>query len=80
MLLLEVAFNRFNLHKVYSAVLSFNQASLRYAHTCGYREEGRLKEDHFKDGKWHDEIILAVYRDSWLAARAAWEERHSQRS
>lgn len=69
--LLNYAFNTLNLRKICSSVLAFNERSYRYGLRCGYREEGRLKQHHFHDGQYHDEILLAVFRDDWLPL---WEE------
>lgn len=71
MLLLDFAFNRLGLLKICSHVHDFNGRSLRYSEKCGYVEEGRLKRHNFIDGAWHDEVQLAVFRDTWLPL---WEE------
>lgn len=66
MILLDYAFNTLNLRKICSTVIAFNERSYRYSLKCGYKEEGRLKEHHFKHGTYWDEILLAVFRDDWL--------------
>lgn len=66
MLLLDVAFNALGLRKIASCVFSFNGRSARYSEKCGYRREGVLKQHHFHNGEYHDELILAVFRDDWL--------------
>lgn len=66
MLLLNVAFNRFNLFKVRSQVIAFNTRSVAYSKKCGYTEEGRLRAQHARFGTRYDEILLAVFRDDWL--------------
>lgn len=71
MLLLNYAFNTLNLRKICSVVLAFNERSHKYGLKCGYREEGRLREHHFKNGKYWDEILLAVFKEEWLLL---WDE------
>ena len=66
MALLDYAFNTLNLRKIISKVKSFNERSLAYSKKCGYKVEGRLREQHFVDGKYWDEVILAVFREDWL--------------
>ncbi len=66
MTLLNYAFNHLALRKILSKVLAFNGRSLRYSQRCGYREEARLKDMYFRDGEYHDEVILSVTRDIWL--------------
>ena len=66
MQLLDFAFNWLQLRKVTSDVIAFNGRSLRYAEKCGYVEEGRLVKQIFREGQYHDEVILAVHREKWL--------------
>jgi len=72
MALLDYAFNTLNLHKICSGAISFNQRSVRYSLKCGYKIEGRRRQQRFRDGKYYDEIILGVFRNEWLAAREKW--------
>jgi RimJ/RimL family protein N-acetyltransferase len=65
MQLLHWAFHSLNLRKICSAALEFNQASLNYNLKCGYREEGRRKEQYFRDNRYWDEIMLAVFKEDW---------------
>lgn len=64
--LLEYAFNTLNLRKILSRVLSLNPRSIAYSKHCGYKEEGRLKKQIFRDGAYHDEVILALTKEDWL--------------
>ena len=66
MLLLNYAFNTLNLRKIVSRVVSFNRRSKAYSEKCGYKVEGVLKKDIFKDGEYHDLICMAVFKDDWL--------------
>lgn len=66
MLLLEYAFNTLNLHKVCSTVLAFNVRSQRYNEKCGYVVEGVQRAQMFRNGTYHDLILMAVFREDWL--------------
>ena len=76
-LLLAVAFERFNLYKVYSHVIDFNEDSQKYARTCGYVEEGRYVDEHWRNGTRHDEIIYDPYRDTWQKDYEVWKAKYS---
>jgi RimJ/RimL family protein N-acetyltransferase len=65
MLLLHYAFHTLNLRKVCSLVLSFNGRSKAYSEKCGYKIEGTLKKQIFKDGRYWDEIHMAVFKKDW---------------
>ncbi len=75
MLLLDYAFNTLNLRKVCSTVLAFNGRSQRYNEKCGYVVEGVQKAQVFRDGSYHDLILMAVFRDDWLPV---WREYQKQ--
>jgi hypothetical protein len=33
---------------------------------CGYKVEGVQRQHVFKNGEYHDRILLAVFREEWL--------------
>lgn len=66
MLLLNYAFNTLNLRKVNSSVISYNKPSLAYNQKCGYRIEGRRRQQYYKEGRYRDEIILGLFKKDWL--------------
>ena len=68
MLVLKYIFDTLNLRKVCSLVFGFNERSLAYSKKCGYRVEGVLKDHHFKNGAYCDEVQLAIFREWWLPA------------
>jgi RimJ/RimL family protein N-acetyltransferase len=71
MLLLNYLFNTLNLYKVCSLVLAFNKRSQAYSEKCGYKVEGVLKRHLFKNGRYHDEVHMAVFKKDWLTL---WEK------
>jgi len=75
MLLLGHAFRRLNLRKVYSNVCASNEASHRCQLRCGYVEEGRYRDDLYREGRYHDLLVLSATRESFEAAEAAWKEK-----
>lgn len=72
MALLKYAFEDLNLHKVCSGALAFNGRSVAYSQKCGYRIEGREKRHIFREGEYHDHILLAVFRNDWQRAYKAY--------
>ena len=75
MLLLDYVFNTLNLRKIGSMVIAYNKRSLAYSLHCGYKIEGVLKKQIFKEGRYWDEIILGVFKNDWLSARKKLKER-----
>ena len=67
--LLGHAFEQLDLHLVELWSLASNERALRAYRACGFRLDGTLRERSFKDGRWHDRIILSIRRDEFEAAR-----------
>jgi RimJ/RimL family protein N-acetyltransferase len=63
--ILDFAFNRMNLHRVYLRVFSFNQRGIRSYEKCGFTKEGVLREDLYAQGKYHDTIMMGILRDEF---------------
>ena len=53
-------FKRFRLHKIYLRVLWYNTAAIRCYERCGFRKEGRLREEMCVEGVWHDLIYMGT--------------------
>lgn len=66
LLLLHYAFDTLNLRKIYATVYDFNERSKAYNKKCGYKVEGVQKQAIFQDGRYHDRILLAVFREDWF--------------
>jgi len=58
---LGFAFDRLNLRKVSLSVLDFNKRGIRCYEKCGFVREGNQRAQHFKDGRYVDEIMMAVF-------------------
>jgi len=76
MLLLEYAFNTLNLRKICSNVHEFNEFSEKYSLKCGYKKEGRRKDQHYSQGLYWDEIQLAVFRKDFMPLWDKFAEEH----
>jgi len=59
------AFTQTPLRKLKSGYLDGNEASARAQKAAGYREVGRLREERFGDGRWHDMILTELMREDW---------------
>ena len=41
------------------------RASAQAQRRTGYREVGRLRQEQFRDGRWHDMIVTELLREDW---------------
>jgi len=62
------AFEVLNLRYLMSAVFEGNDRSLRMLKKAGYVECGRWPKRLWKNGAYHDEIILYMTREMWEAS------------
>jgi len=58
--LCRFGFEEMNLHKIKAVVFAFNEAALRCYEKCGFRREGLLKEEMFREGAYHDVAVLGL--------------------
>lgn len=65
MLVLNYAFNKLNLYKIYSDVIAYNERSVKYSLKCGYEVEAVFKNHFLRFGRRWDEVILSIYREQF---------------
>lgn len=65
-LLLHHAFTRMNLRTISSSVIAFNERSYRALRKQGYVEVGRMPKWHYRDGKYHDQIMLILTKQAFM--------------
>jgi RimJ/RimL family protein N-acetyltransferase len=70
-LLLTIAFDGLNLHKVWLTCAPYNERGLRAYRRTGFREDGRLRDNRFLDGRYHDTVMMSILEAEWRALRAA---------
>ena len=66
-MLLEYAFLELNLHRVSLRVFSFNESAIHIYNKIGFRKEGIMRESIYRNGKWHDIIIMGVLKREYLS-------------
>ncbi len=67
--LLSYAFDRLDLHMIELWCLAGNTQAVSSYRSCGFVEDGTLRRRSFKDGKWHDRVIMSVTREEFEAVR-----------
>ncbi|MFD1019130.1 UDP-4-amino-4,6-dideoxy-N-acetyl-beta-L-altrosamine N-acetyltransferase [Thalassobacillus hwangdonensis] len=65
-LLLHYAFAELNLHKVHLKVFSFNYRAIKLYEKLGFTKEGTWKDHLFRDGKWHDVVLMGTFQNDYL--------------
>lgn len=67
-LILTYAFETLNLHRVCLRVDKDNAAAVRCYQKCGLKQEGIFREEVFRDGKYHDSMIMSILKKEWLSS------------
>jgi len=66
--LLRFAFDEMNLHRVQLFTYDFNERARAAYRKSGFVEEGRRRQAIFREGAYHDVVIMSALRDEWLPA------------
>ena len=61
------AFQTLNLNRVWLHVFEYNECGIRIYEKLGFRREGMLRQDNYRDGRYWDTIVMAVLREEWTA-------------
>lgn len=64
-MLIEYGFDTLNLNKITSDIFPDNEGIIKVLQKLGFKEEGRLKEHYFHQGKFKDVVIYSLLRDDY---------------
>jgi RimJ/RimL family protein N-acetyltransferase len=59
-LLLRYAFDDLGLHRVWAEVYSFDERKSSLYERFGFQIDGRHRDSHFADGRWHDSVYFSL--------------------
>jgi RimJ/RimL family protein N-acetyltransferase len=51
-----------NLHRIYVSILRQNLGSIRMCEKAGFKEEGTIREGAYKNGQYHDLVLMGVLK------------------
>jgi RimJ/RimL family protein N-acetyltransferase len=63
------AFNYLNLNRVYLTVYAYNERAIRSYEKCGFQHEGTMRQARYADGQYHDELMMGLLREEFLAGQ-----------
>ena len=61
-LLLKYGFGVLNLNRIGLDVFSFNERAIKSYKKLGFQEEGRIRDDLFYDGGYHDSVLMGILK------------------
>ena len=65
--MLRWAFAHLNLNRVSLTVFAYNERAIRCYQKCGFQHEGTMRQARYAGGQYHDELVMGVLRDEFLA-------------
>jgi [ribosomal protein S5]-alanine N-acetyltransferase len=68
-LLVKHAFETLNLNRVWLHVYEYNDRGRRSYEKVGFRQEGVLRQDCYREGRYWDTIVMAILREDWDCVR-----------
>lgn len=69
-LMVAYAFDTLNLNRVWLHVYETNSYGIKAYEKVGFRKEGVLRQDTFRDGRYFDALAMAILREEWNVKRA----------
>lgn len=64
-LLLKFAFYERGFNRIWATILEDNIASQRMNEKCGYKKEGLLRQAVYKNGKFHNLVVMSVLKEEF---------------
>lgn len=60
--LIHFIFQQIPVNKIKLNVFSFNTRAIKSYEKCGFRREAVLKEELFRNGEYHDDVVMSIFR------------------
>jgi RimJ/RimL family protein N-acetyltransferase len=67
--LVKFIFEQMNMNKVKLFVYSFNERAVKSYEKSGFKKEGVLRQEMFRDGKYNDEYVMGMLKDEYFATK-----------
>jgi [ribosomal protein S5]-alanine N-acetyltransferase len=64
-LMVNHAFKSLNLHRVWLHVYEFNERAIRIYESVGFKREGVLRQECFREGRYWNTIVMGILREEW---------------
>jgi diamine N-acetyltransferase len=68
-LLIQYAFDTLNLNRVWLHVYEFNERGIRAYEKVGFRREGVLRQDCYREGRYWNTFVMGILREEWEAVQ-----------
>ena len=63
--LIDFIFSQTNSNRIQLSTYRYNERAYKTYLKCGSKDEGRLRQKIFRNGKYHDEILMGLLREEY---------------
>ena len=70
-----LGFEELGLHRIALTVSEPNQGGVKAYLRAGFKLEGRLRQACYRNGAFHDKLLMAVLKQEWPALMGSWPIR-----
>ncbi|MBE5845463.1 MAG: GNAT family N-acetyltransferase [Butyrivibrio sp.] len=64
-LMLDMAFNEFEMNRVSIGVVGLNTDALKFYKKIGFKQEGVQEQGYYYNGEYSDFVMMRILRDEW---------------
>ncbi|WP_194189854.1 GNAT family N-acetyltransferase [Clostridium chrysemydis] len=65
-LLVDMMFREYNINKIKAKVSELDENIIKSFKNVGFKEEGKLREEVYKDFKYHDLILVSLFKKDYI--------------
>lgn len=70
-ILMDFIFMQMNINKIRLIVYSYNKQAMKCYEKCGFKVEGILRQEIYRDGKYYDKISMGLLKAEYLKNKAS---------
>ncbi|SHK42354.1 Protein N-acetyltransferase, RimJ/RimL family [Hathewaya proteolytica DSM 3090] len=63
--ILKYGFEKLNLNRIMLTVSEYNIGAIKAYRKANFKQEGIMRQACYRDGKFHDKIIMGILRSEW---------------
>ncbi len=64
-LIVAHAFETLNLNRLWLQVYEYNERALRCYERVGFKKEGVLRQENYREGRYWDTLVMGILRSEW---------------
>lgn len=68
-MMLNFLFDELNIRKVCAEVIDYNEVSLKFHEKVGFKSEGILRKQIYKNDRYCDVHLFSIFKEEWVVTR-----------